>query len=135
LRNAFSVPASSLRNLSRQWVDRLAVYRRHRNLEHLEALVEESVRYAGLHLENDLSRSDYWAKAPLARRVAVLLFLVDRGVVNRAVRHGRRVFEPTPNAEDWVLSQDALIPYRTHTLELVAALRNEQMRRTRRTRP
>jgi hypothetical protein len=67
--------------------------------------------------------------------VAVLLFLVDRGVVNRAVRHGRRVFEPTPNAEDWVLSQDALIPYRTHTLELVAALRNEQMRRTRRTRP
>ncbi|MDR3637304.1 MAG: hypothetical protein P4L84_26105 [Isosphaeraceae bacterium] len=129
------MPASSLRNLSRQWVDRLVTYRRHRNLEHLEALVEESVRYAGLHLENDLSRSDYWSKAPLARRVAVLLFLVDRGIVTRGVRQGRRVFVPTPNAEDWVLSQDALIPYRTHTLELVAALRNEQSRRTRRSRP
>lgn len=133
-RNAFSVPAPSLRNLSRQWVDRLACYRRHRNLEHLEALVEESVRYAGLHLENDLSRSDYWSKAPLARRVAVLLFLVDRGVVTRASRFGRRVFEPMENAEDWVLGQDALIPYRTHTLELIAALRSEQARRTRRTR-
>lgn len=97
----------------------------------MEALVEEAVRYAGLHLENDLSRSDYWAKAPLARRVAVLLFLVDRGVVTRAVRHGRRVYEPTPNAEDWVLSEDALIPYRTHTLALIAALRNEQARRVR----
>lgn len=133
-RNAFSVPAPSLRNLSRQWVDRLAPYRRHRNLEHLEALVEEAVRYAGLHLENDLSRSDYWSKAPLARRVAVLLFLVDRGIVDRASRSGRRVFSPVENAEDWVLGQDALIPYRTHTLELIAALRNEQTRRTRRTR-
>lgn len=134
-RNAFSVPASSLRNLSRQWVDRLASYRRHRNVEHLEALVEESVRYAGLHLENDLSRSEYWSKAPLARRVAVLLFLVDRGVVTRTVRSGRRVFEPAENAESWVLSQDALIPYRTHTLELIAALRNEQARRARRSHP
>lgn len=130
-RNAFSVPASSLRNLSCQWVDRLAPYRRHRHVEHLEALVEESVRYAGLHLENDLSRSEYWSKAPLARRVAVLLFLVDRGAVNRIMRYGRRVFEPVDNAESWVLSQDALIPYRTHTLELVAAVRNEHARRTR----
>ena len=77
------MPASSVRDLSRQWTDRLASYRRHRNDEHLEALVEEALRYTGLHLENELSSSPYWSHAPLSRRVAVLLFLVDRGIVNR----------------------------------------------------
>src|SRR4051794_23188334 len=62
LRNAFSVPASSVRDLSRQWVELLAHYRRHRNDEHLDALVEEALRYTGLHLENDLSGSPYWSK-------------------------------------------------------------------------
>ena len=89
------MPASSVRDLSRQWVDRLAHYRAHRNDEHLEALVEEALRYTGLHLENELSGSPYWSKAPLARRVAVLLFLVDRGVVRRVTCQGRRVYEPT----------------------------------------
>ncbi len=129
------MPASSLRHLSRQWVDRLAPYRRHRNDEHREALVEEALRYSGLHLENDLSRSTYWSRAPLARRAAVLLFLVDRGAVDRTMYQGRRVYEPTENAETWALSQDALIPYRTQTLELIEALRHERLRRVRRARP
>src|SRR5262245_25447351 len=83
------VPASSVCARSRQWVGRLAPYRHHRNDEHREALVEEALRYAGFHLEHELSNSSYWASAPLARRVAVLLFLVDRGAVDRVVRDGR----------------------------------------------
>ncbi|WP_237722640.1 hypothetical protein [Singulisphaera acidiphila] len=125
------MPASSVRNLSRQWVDRLAMYRRHRNDEHLEALVEEALRFTGFHLENDLSGSEYWSKAPLARRVAVLLFLVDRGVAVRAVSQGRRVFELIETAEAWVANQEELTPYRVATLELIAALRREQSRRSR----
>ena len=128
------MPASTVRDLARQWVEVLAHYRAHSNNEHLEALVEEALRYAGLHLENDLSESPYWSKAPLARRVAVLLFLVDRGVVRRVAWNGRRTYEPTEQAEEWVTSQPTLIPYLTPTLELLAALRHEQMRRCRPTR-
>jgi hypothetical protein len=128
------VPAPSVRGLTHQWSDLLAHYRAHRNDEHLEALIEEALRYTGLHLENDLSRSAYWSKAPLARRVAVLLFLVDRGVVRRVRSHGRLVYEPIAAAEEWVSAQPALIPYLTPTLELLAALRHVQMRRSRRNR-
>lgn len=124
------MPASSVRDLSRQWTDRLAVYRRHRNDEHLEALVEEALRYAGLHLENDLTSSSYWARAPLSRRVAVLLYLVDRGVVERRLHHGKRVYLPREGAESWVVSQPALTPYVEPTLELIASLRHEFSRRT-----
>lgn len=129
------MPASSVRDLCRQWTDRLASYRRHRNDEHLEALVEEAVRYSGLHLENDLTSSAYWARAPLSRRVAVLLFLVDRGVVERQSVKGKRVYTPSDNAEAWVSSQTALAPYVGPTLELVAALRREAVRRGRPSRP
>jgi hypothetical protein len=126
-----SVPASSVRDLSRQWTDCLARYRRHRNDEHLEALVEEAVRYAGLHLEHDLATSSYWSKAPLARRVAVLLFLVDRRIVERRSHRGHRLYQPLDHAEEWVSAQPSLAPYAGPTLELVAALRREVVRRTR----
>ena len=120
-----------MRQISRQWIDRLAAYRRHRNDEHREALVEEAARYAGFRLENDLSTSHYWSKASLSRRVAVLLFLVDRRVVVRAFHEGQVVFEPTFDAEAWVSSQPPLVPYLAPTLELIAALRHEQIRRSR----
>jgi hypothetical protein len=125
------VLARSVRDLSRQWTDRLVSYRRHRNDEHLEALIEEASRYTGLHLENDLSASEFWAKSPLARRVAVLLFLVDRGVVERRALKGRRVYEPRDDAEIWVAAQPALAPYAKPTLELIAALRRDRCRRAR----
>jgi hypothetical protein len=127
-----AVPASSVRDLSRQWTGRLAHYRRHRNDEHLAALVEEAVRYGGLHLENDLSASDYWSKAPLARRVAVLLYLVDRGVVDRGVRQGRVVYIPADDAETWAAAQPTLASYLVPTLELIASLRSDLTRRARR---
>jgi hypothetical protein len=111
-------------------VSKLSHYRRHRNDEHREALVEEALRYTGFHLESDLSGSAYWSEAPLARRVAVLLFLVDRGVVSRIVRDGRIVFKVDDQAENWALSLPALVPYLNPTLELIAALRRAQARRS-----
>lgn len=122
---------SSVSKLARQWVGALAPYRRHKNDEHREALVEEAVRYVGFHLEDDLDGSPYWSKAPLARRVAVLLFLVDRGVVARTPRGGRIVFEVAEDAEAWAFAQSALVPYLDPTLELIATLRQAQARRPR----
>ncbi len=124
--------ASSVRSakaLSSLWIGRLASYRQHTNDEHREALIEEALRFSGFHLEDDLSRSSYWSDAPLARRVAVLLFLVDRGAVVRVPHRGRIVYEAVPGAESWVTAQPALVPYLPATLDLIAALRNHQARR------
>jgi hypothetical protein len=123
------VSASLVSQLSRHWVGRLAHYRLHGNDEHRAALFEEAVRYSGLHLENDLAHSTYWSRTPLKQRAIVLLFLVDRAVVERSVRGGRRVFEPLAHAESWVEAQPALQPYRRPTLEFLAALRRELIRR------
>jgi hypothetical protein len=116
--------------LARRWEGRLAHYGLHRNDEHRVAVFEEAVRYAGLHLENDLARSEYWSAMPLHQRAIVLLVLVDRGVVERTIRRGRRVFEPLPHAESWVEGQPSLQPYLKQTLELLAALRHELLRRS-----
>jgi hypothetical protein len=124
-----SVPESLISHLARHWGGRLAHYGLHRNDEHRSALFEEAARYAGLHLENDLARSDYWSAMPLHQRAVVLLFLVDRGLVERTVRRGRRVFEPLPHAETWIENQPSLQPYRKPTLELLTALRHELIRR------
>ncbi len=124
------MPASTVRHLARQWNGRLAHFRRHKNEEHLDALVEEAVRYCGLHLENDLSQSDYWSKVPLARRAAVLLYLVDRGVVTRGALQGRIVYLPTDEAETWVGSQSSLAAYLPPTIELIRSLRTERDRRS-----
>ena len=111
------------------FLGRLATYRSHRNDEHLQALVEETLRYCGFCLENELSRSSFWGKKPLSRRVAVLLYLVDRGVVTRKLLNGRHVFIPSETAENWILAQPSLVPYSAPTLELLSALRHELSRR------
>jgi hypothetical protein len=117
--------------LVRGWTGRLAHYRKHRNDEHIAALVQEAIRYIGFHLENDLGRSNHWAEVPLWQAAAVLLFLVDRGVVERSARNGRRVFEPLADAESWVESQPGLRRYRSAFIELLSALRHELGRRAR----
>lgn len=122
-------PARSPRALARQWVGRLAPYRLHKNDEHREALIEEALRFTGLQLESELCNSTYWAEAPLARRVAVLLFLVDRNAVSRSSWKGRIIYEAAPDAEIWAASQPSLAPYLAPTLELIAALRISQSRR------
>jgi hypothetical protein len=116
-------------HLAQSWNGRLAHYALHGNDEHRLALFEEAARYTGLHLENDLSRSDYWSSMPLYQRAIVVLVLVDRGVVERTTLRGRRVFEPLAHAESWVESQPSLRPYLKPTLELLAALRHELLRR------
>jgi hypothetical protein len=124
-----SVSASNAYQLSRRWTGKLAHYRQHQNDEHRLALYDEAVRYAGLHLENDLARSSYWSAVTLSQRARVLLFLVDRGVVERTFRRGRRIFEPLPQAESWVQNHPFLQPYARPTLELLNALRHELLRR------
>jgi len=129
------VSATFVNQLARDWTGRLSHYAAHRNDEHRLALIEEAARYAGLHLENDLCRSDFWSRSPLHQRAAVLLFLVDRGVVERRVIRGQRAYQPRDNAESWVISQPALAPYSGPTLELIAALRHEIARRREAARP
>ncbi len=119
----FALPTRSVRALSRLWTGKLAAYRLHKNDEHREALIVEALRIAGLVLENDLSHSAYWSEAPLARRVAVLLYLVDRGAVARVYREGRVQYEAAPDSEAWVAAQSSLAPYINPTLELLSALR------------
>jgi hypothetical protein len=122
------VTALAVRDLSRQWVGHLSHFRNHRNDEHREALVDEALRFAGLHLESELTTSPFWADSPLAHRAALVLFLLDRGLVTRAVRAGRVVFEVVEQAEGWVFSRSALSPYLVETLELLSALRRAQSR-------
>jgi hypothetical protein len=119
----FALPAELIREISRHWMGRLSAYRLHGHDEHREALFLEAMRYCGLKLESDLSLSAYWREADLLRRAAVLLFLVDRGVVSRRLQEGRYVYEPLPHAEAWVASQPSLLAYRKPTFELLSALR------------
>ena len=125
------VSALSVREFSRRWTGRLAHYRSHGNAEHLEALMAEAIRYAGSSLENDLIHSKYWATASLTRRATLLLFLVDRGIVNRTVRAERVVYEAQPDAVNWVLAQPSMIPYLVPTLEFLSAIQTDQCRRAR----
>lgn len=125
----YALPAHTLHALARHWTGRLSHYRQHRNHEHREALIAEAMRYAGLRLELDLTHSPFWKEASLTRRAAVLLYLVDRGAVNRVCRQGRIAYEPTDQAEAWVLAQPTLAPYLQPTLDLIAALRLDHARR------
>jgi hypothetical protein len=119
------VSRTFVRKLASFWTGKLSHYRLHQNDEHVLALVEEASRYSGLHLENELSRSPFWSRKSLIRQAAVLLFFVDRGIVDRTHRQGRRVFEPLPHAEAWVLSQPTLRHFHHPMLELISALRRE----------
>lgn len=129
MRDIVSVTKSLVRKLQRSWTGRLAHYRSHRNDEHLSALVEETARYVGIHLDNDLSRSVYWSEVRLGHTAAVLLFLIDKGVVERTFRRGQTVLEPMPHAESWVSGQGPLRPFKKAILELVSALRHDLARR------
>ena len=121
--------ASSALELSRLWTGKLAHYRTHSNKEHLEALFAEAVRYTGFHLEDELSLSPYWSKAPLTRRVALLLYTVDRGMVARVIRDGRITFEASGEASAWAIAEPSLRSYLVPTLEFLAALQADRARR------
>jgi hypothetical protein len=122
------VPSRTVRNLSRQWVGHLAHFRRHRNDEHREALFDEAIRFAGLHLESELEHSPFWSEAPLGLRGALLLFLIDRGLVVRSIRESRASFEVVDQAEAWVLSHFALSAYLVPTIDMLSALHRVRSR-------
>lgn len=124
-----ALPSEAVKALSRHWNGRLAHFRQHQNDEHREALIAEALKYVGIRLESELSRSPYWQDRPLSRRVAVLLYLVDRGAVVRRIDAGRVVFDAADGAEQWVLSQPMLGPYHEATIALLHALRRECSRR------
>jgi hypothetical protein len=126
-----ALPSHAARTLSRHWNGRLSSYRRHLNDEHREALIAEAIRYVGFRLESELADNAFWKDVPLMRRAAVLLYLVDRGAVDRVARGGRIAYEPTPEAERWVCGQPSLTPYLEPTLALLAALRRDQAGRAR----
>jgi hypothetical protein len=115
-----------LSSMTRHWNGALAHYRQHRNAEHLEALIEEGLRYTGIQLEVDLGHSEYWAEAPLMRRVSVLLYLVDRGIVARIQERDRVRYVAHPLAERWAEGRPALAEYLPQTLELLASLRKRE---------
>ena len=120
---------SVINRLASSWTGQLSHYRMHQNPEHLEALFDEAIRFNGLQLEAELARSEFWSKSPLIRRAAVLLFIVDRGMVSQRVDRRDYFFEAHPGAESWVASQASLVAYVHPTYELLSALRNHQAQR------
>jgi hypothetical protein len=118
-----SLPHRVLQQISQTWADCLVTYRSHKNLEHVEALLYEAMRFSGFELENSLERSPFWSEFSLIHRAAVVLFLVDRGVVERTIRKGRRVYLAAPDAECRVVEEIGGSPYLLPTLELIAAIR------------
>ncbi len=115
--------------LAANWAGQLSHFKAHQNREHLEALFDEATRFAGLQLEADLAKSDFWSSSPLIRRAAVLLFLVDQGMVLRHFDRDGLFYEVHPSAESWVAAQASLAAYVHPTYELLSALRNLQAQR------
>jgi hypothetical protein len=64
--------------------------------------------------------------------VALLLYLVDRGVVSRVAKpQGRAVYEARNDASAWAVGQPSMASYLVPTLEFIAALQSDQDRRSR----
>jgi len=120
----FALPARTVHILARHWTRHLAPYRQHGHDEHREALIDEALRFASFRLEDALRRLATWADAPLSRRVAVLLLLIDLGLIVRRPRDGRYEYEASRDAEDRAASIPALAPFLGPVLDLIAAVRS-----------
>ena len=108
--------------MTQRWSGCLAHYHSHRHPEHLEALIDETARYCG-RLESYLANSEYWASAPLMHRVELLLFLIDRGMIERRLTARGYQCRAIGEAEEILIQQSELRPYLLLTLELIAAVR------------
>lgn len=112
-----------IRVRSRRWAGHLAPYAAHRHLEHWEALVAEVVRYAGLRLENWLADSPEWRDTPLWLRTSILLYLIDRGLVQRRrCLDGQLVLHVAPGADRRIAIQPIPEVYARALLRLVEAV-------------
>lgn len=117
-----SVASSSFAVMTQRWTCRLAHFHTHQNAEHVEALLDEAVRYCG-RLESYLTNSEYWAQASLMNRAELLLFLVDRDLIERRLAPRGYQYHAISEAEERLVQQAAMQPYLLLTLELLAAVR------------
>lgn len=112
--------------LNQPWSFRLQGYLHHKNDEHLEALVLETQRFFECRVIHHLASSSIWHQTQNTHRIAALLFLVDRGMVDRVTTIERvSLYRPNPCVESWILSQPAMLPIAEPMLELVSALRRD----------
>ena len=112
--------------LNQPWSFRLQGYLNHKNDEHLEALVLETQRFFECRVIHHLAAGSVWHQAQNTHRIAALLFLVDRGMVDRVTTIERvSLYRPNPCVESWILSQPAMLPIAEPLLELVSALRRD----------
>lgn len=112
--------------LNQTWLGQLEGYLHHKNDEHLEALILEVQRFFERRLIGYFSPKSIWHVSHCSRRVAAVLFLVDRGIVNRILQTDPTIlYSPVSSAEDWVLSQTELLPVNAPLLELISAFRRD----------
>jgi hypothetical protein len=112
--------------LERGWYDKLQGYLRHRNDEHLEALVLEVRDFFGDRIHGQLPQCSPWMSSTDALKAGAMLYLIDRGVVKRCLCDKSGIFfRPDDLAEFWVLSRPELLPVAMPLLELIACLRRD----------
>ena len=112
--------------LNQTWIGDLEGYLHHQNDEHLEALILEVQRFFERRLISYFTPKSIWHVSSCSRRVAAILFLVDRGIVNRILQpDSSTVYRPVTSSEHWILSQTDLLPVTDPLLELLSALRKD----------
>ncbi len=112
--------------LNQTWNGHLEGYLHHKNDEHVEALILEVQRFFERRLVVHLAPNSIWHISLCSRRVAAILFLVDRGIVQRILHSQPSVlYRPATSAEHWLLSQQELLPITDPVLELLSALRRD----------
>lgn len=115
--------------LNRGWHDRLNGYMRHRNDEHLEALVHEARDYYRKRIEPLLPRDSLWHTCDDSLRAGALLYLLDCSIVERCLcERAVPVYKPAEAAEYMILARPDLLPVAMPLLELVACIRLDRSR-------
>ncbi len=113
--------------LNRGWGDRLNSYMRHRNDEHLEALVHEARDFFIARIEALLPKDSVWLTCEDSLRAGALLYLLDRSIVERCLcDKAGLVYKPADAAEFMILSRPELLPVAMPLLELVACIRHDR---------
>lgn len=112
--------------LNQTWIGNLEGYLHHKNDEHLEALILEVQRFFERRLITYFSTKSIWHLSNCNRRVAAVLYLVDRGILDRILQSDASIiYRPVITAENWILSQTDLLPVTAPLLELISAFRRD----------
>ena len=112
--------------LNQTWIGNLDGYLHHKNDEHLEALILEVQRFFERRLITYFPPKSIWHASNCSRRVAAVLFLVDRGILDRILQSDSSIiYRPVTSSESWILSQTDLLPVAAPLLELISAFRRD----------